>query len=337
MDAKEPAESEEVIFEDLDLIYIFSSDLGAPVEAEDLKELLERFSGRYRRVEGIWIPPEEVRPTPEFIYHKAKGLGIKDADKIDIKELIKNEKFIEEIIRAHATFGAIISEDRKVFSPEYLELGRYARLELIDLNVRIKDRKLSYLNELKCELYLLLHTTGICVLTAWIHLSGNFSTDDLIGIGKELYYAECTIEDPLGNVLEGTLDEFIGGVIIKTLRAAVSFKGKYGSYDAAFDALERGDITDDKIEERLRTPYLSARAVLCIRKHKCNGKCVTAEEAVENHLREIVGISRACEGWRYQRIDDARKGLGENLSPDVNCAMFVTDPVSLFFGFQHTG
>jgi len=47
MNAGEPAGSKEVRFEDLDLIYIFSFDLGAPVEARDLKELLKSLSERY--------------------------------------------------------------------------------------------------------------------------------------------------------------------------------------------------------------------------------------------------------------------------------------------------
>jgi len=58
------------------------------------------------------------------------------------------------------------------------------RLKLIDLNLSVRDPELSYLNELKCELYLLLHSAGVGVLTAWIHLNGNFSTDDLIEIER---------------------------------------------------------------------------------------------------------------------------------------------------------
>ncbi|TDA41683.1 MAG: hypothetical protein DSO07_03265, partial [Thermoproteota archaeon] len=189
------------------------------------------------------------------------------------------------------------------------------------------------LNELKCELYLLLHSAGIGVLTAWIHLNGSFSTDDLIEIEQKLDDAECTIKDPSGDIKEGTLYEFIEQEIIKTLRAAVLFKGEYGSYDAAFDALEKGDITDNKIEEKLRTLSTPVKIVLCIRKHRCSDKCATAEDAVENHLREIAGISGAHIDWRYYREDAARKDLGENLSRDVHYATFVTGGItSLFLG-----
>ena len=43
-------------------------------------------------------------------------------------------------------------------------------------------RSSRYLNKLNCELYLILHTTGIAVVTVWIHMNGNFSTDDVIKI-----------------------------------------------------------------------------------------------------------------------------------------------------------
>jgi hypothetical protein len=333
MDAKEPAESEEVRFEDIDLVYIIPFDLGAPIEAKGLRELLKWFSERYKMVEGIWIPPEEVRPTPEFVYCKAKELGIEDVEKIGIEELMKNEKLKEEIIRAHAMFGAIVSTDKFAFDPEYLKLGRFVRLKLIDLNLSIRDKELSYLNELKCELYLLLHSAGVGVLTAWIHLNGNFSTDDLMKIERELYNAECTIKDPFGNIKEGALRGFVVQNIIKPLHTAVLFKGEYGGYDAAFDALIRGDITDNKIKEKLRTPYFPIREVVCIRKHSCNYRCETAEEAVERHLREMAGISRAYGDWRHYHEGFARKDLGENLSFDVYYAMFVTPRVtSLFLG-----
>jgi hypothetical protein len=332
MDAKEPAESEEVRFEDLDLVYIFSFDLGAPVEAEDLKELLKWFSEGYKMVEGIWIPPKEFWPTPQFVYRKAEELEIEDAEKTGIEELMKNEKLREKIDSAHAIFREIISEDREAFEPEYLELGRYARLKLTDLNVKVKNPELGHLNELKCELYLLLHSAGVGVLTAWIHLNESFSTDELIKIERELYKAESTIEDSFGNIAEGTLHEFIRQSVIKPLCAAILLKEEYGSYGMVFGALKKGDITEDKIKEKLRTPYFSVRAVLCTRKHRCSGKCVTAEDALERHLREIAGIFVLHENWRYYREDAAKKDLGENLSSDADYAIFVAGPTSLFLG-----
>jgi hypothetical protein len=332
MNAKEQAGSEEVRFEDIDLVYIIPFDLGTPVEVKDPEKLLYLLPGIYEIVEGIWIPPGGASPTPRFVYRKAKELKIEDPEKIGVGELMKNKRVMEEIKRVHAMFGAIISADELTFDPEYLKLSRYARLKLIDLSMSIKDKELSYLNELKCELYLLLHSAGVGVLTAWIHLNGNFSTDDLIKIEYELYGAECTIEDPFGNIIEGTLREFILQNIMKPLHAAVLFKDEYGGYDAVFDALKRGDIAGNKIMEKLRVPYFPVSRAVCIRKHSCNYKCKTAEEAVERHLRELVGISGAHGAWRYYREGTARKDLGENLSGDVHYATLVTTGAPLFLG-----
>jgi len=332
MDAKEPAGSEEVRFEDLDLVYITSFDLGAPIEAEDLKKLLKSFSERYKMVEGIWIPPERAELMPQFVYRKANELGIEDPEKISIEGLMKNKGLWEEINRAHAMFRAIVLIDEIVFDPEYLELGRFVRLKLTDLNVSIKDKEV-HLNELKCELYLLLHSAGVAVLTAWIHLNGNFSTDDLIKIERKLYDAECTIKGSFRNiVIRGTLRGFVEQSIMSPLQATVLFKDEYGSYGAVFDALIRGDITGDKINEKLRTPYSPVHRAVCIRKHTCNYKCKTAEEAIERHLRELAGVFGVHGAWRYYREDTPKKVLGENLSPDVDYAIFVAGPTSLFLG-----
>jgi hypothetical protein len=229
-------------------------------------------------------------------------------------------------------FREIFSADKSAFNLEYLRLGRFVRLKLIDLNVSIRDKELDYLNELKCELYLLLHSAGIAVSTVWIHLNGNFSTDDLIKIEEKLYDAKCTIKDPFGNIVEGTLYEFINQVIIMPLRAAVLFKGKYGSYDAALDVLKRGDIAVYEIREKFRMPYSRIQPVVCIRKHRCHDGCMTAEDAIKRHSREVYGILTWSKTWRHARMDVIKRGLGSNLSSDANYAMFVATSTSLFMG-----
>ncbi|TDA41306.1 MAG: hypothetical protein DSO07_05350 [Thermoproteota archaeon] len=60
MNAGEPAGSEEIRFEDLDLVLIISFDLGAPIEVKDPIELLDLLSGIFEMVEGIWIPLREL-------------------------------------------------------------------------------------------------------------------------------------------------------------------------------------------------------------------------------------------------------------------------------------
>jgi hypothetical protein len=327
---RKPAKStEKVRFEDLDIVYVIPFDLGAPVKAKDLGEW---FSKR-KLVEGVWIPPSDgYEPTSEFIYRKAKELGIKNAEKISAEELMKNKKLEEEINREHTMFKGIISKDILSCNPVYLKSNRYVRLKLTDLHVSIKDKELRYLEELKCELYLLLHNAGVGVLTAWIHLDGGFSTDDVIEIERKLDNAKCMIKLPFGKTEEGTLREFIDMNVISPLQAAIAFSSEYKGFDAAYNAWKEGNISDDRLKKKLRLPYSIIYTVVCIRGHKCQDGCVTAEDAVERHLREIVGILTRYENWRYYRMDSAKKDLGENLSSDVDYAMFVTIGTSLFMG-----
>jgi hypothetical protein len=327
---KKPAENtEEIRFEDLDLVYVFSFDLGAPVKAKDLGE----WFSRSKLVEGIWIPPSEYRPAPEFVRRKAKELEIKNAEKISEEELIKNEKLMEEINRAHAMFLSILSEDCKVCDPEYLELGRYVRLKLTDLNLRIEDPEFSYLNGLRCELYLLLHDAGVGIVTVWIHLNSYLSTDDLIKIENKLDEAKCIIEDSFGSTSNAkSLDEFIFQNIIDPLRTAATFSSEYGGFDAAVNALRRGDITTDKLKKKLRSFYRTIFSFVCIRKHRCQDGCITAEDAVERHSREIYGILMNYENWKYAQTDAIKEVIKNNLSSCVDYVIFVATEASLFIG-----
>jgi hypothetical protein len=317
----------EIRFEDLDLTYAISFDLGGPVEIQDLVEWLSS----KKLVEGIWIPPsDEYEPAPELIRRKARELGIKDVDRISVEELMKDGKLKEEIDRALAMFQQIISMNRFACHSEYLELGRYARLKLADLKLTVEDPEFSYLGELRCELYLLLHRTGIGVVTAWIHLSSDLSTDNVIEIEKKLYNTKCIVEGPFGEI-KSTLGEFIDH-IIRPLQSAVVFSSEYGGFDKAADACIEGHITTDKLEEKLRFPYTYIYEVVCIRKYRCQDGCMTAEDAVERHLKEIAGILMQHGRWRYCRMDAAKEDLRKNLSIDVDHAMFMTIGISLFIG-----
>jgi hypothetical protein len=327
---EEPTGSaEEIRFEDLDLVYVISFDLGAPVKAKDLGEW---FSSEYKLVEGIWIPPsDKYEPALEFLLRKARELGIKDVEKIKVEELKKNKELGEEIDRALVMFRKIISEDHEACLPEYLELGRYARLKLIDLDVRIEDPEFR-INKLKYELYLVLHDAGIGILTAWIHLNGDLSTDDVIEIEEKLHETKCTIKDPSGDIKGMTLREFIIQDIITPLQVAATFGSKYGGFDAAINALKKGNITPDELKKTLRFPYSTIYRVVCIRKHRCQDGCITAEDAVERHSREIYGILMRYEGWKSSRMDFVKEELGSNLSYDVYYAILVTTGAALFMG-----
>uniref|UniRef100_A0A7C1CGR3 Uncharacterized protein n=1 Tax=Thermofilum adornatum TaxID=1365176 RepID=A0A7C1CGR3_9CREN len=277
MGAEKPAESRDVRFEDLDLIYIIPFDLGAPVD-EDLKETIQRVSERCEMVEEYWIFSEET------------SAGLKSP-----------------------IFQMIIKEDKSRLDIDYLKRKRYARLKLSSFYLRTEDQGLN-LQQLECEPYLLLHKSGIGVLTIWIHLYGGFTADELIDIKKKLFDAKSKIKYFAGDASEETLREFVDHKIMPSLRNAVLLSEKA------------------RVQPDLRTRYAGLWRVICIRKHSCNDRCSTAEDAIKRHLRELAGIAMRDKGWRDYREEAARDILGENLSYSKDYAMFVTNNVSLFLG-----
>jgi len=307
--------TEEIRFEDLDLIYMLSYDLGGPIEK--VEDLEKQFSSKYKLTEAIWTPSSGEREfTLEFARRKAKELGIKDAENASAKKLKANERLMEELNKAIAMFRLIVSKNYEACGVQYLKLGRYVRLKLIDLNLRIEDPEFKIKDldkELKCELYMLLHNTGVAVVTVWVHLNGDLSVDDVIEIEKkDLYEAKCTIKSPLGEEFkETTLDDFIYQKIITPLR--------------------------DEIE-KLRSPYSSywVQSVICIRKYRCQDGCMTAEDVVEKHPREIYGILKMYVDWRSCRTNIIKEEL-KNLFSSTDYAFFVANmlmanEVPLFIG-----
>jgi len=207
---------------------------------------------------------------------------------------------------------------------------RLAMLKLIDLNMTITDPRFSYLRELGCNLYLILHAAGIAVVTVWIHLSADLSTDDVIKIEENLYNASCIIKGPFGEI-EERLDNFIDG-IIRPLQFVVVFGREYGSFDKVADALTKDHIIASKIEEKLRSSDSHIYRVVCIINHRCQDGCMTAEDVVKGHLKEMAGILTLYGNWRHYRMDTAKEILGENLSRDASYAIFMTTDASLFIG-----
>jgi len=325
---KIPETTEEIRFEDLDLIYMFSHDLGRPIgKIEDLKieDLEKHFSSQTKLTEAIWTPSSDKREfTSEFKSRKLKELGIKDAENDIEKELEADERLYNELYKATAMFRLIVSKNYEASNPEYLESGRYLRLKLIDLNFRIEDPEFNIRGlgkELRCELYMLLHITRVAVVTVWIHLNGDLSVEDIIEIKeKKLYKAKGTIKTSLGEEFkETTLDDFINDEVITPLRSE----------------LMRSELKKHSFSP-LYHEYYEVEEVICIKKYRCQDGCITAEDVVEKHPREIYGIFKTYRDWRSSRTNIIKEEL-KNLSTSVDYAIFVAntlmaDEVHLFIG-----
>jgi hypothetical protein len=343
---------EGLIIEDVDLVFVIAFDLGDKVNA---KELGEAFAKSYAGVEAIWHPSEEGVPTSDVaVYIAAKKLGLIDS-KMTLEEFIDsglnnqlkdNIRVREEVNRLHALFRSMIAKDSAALDPEYLKLGRYTRFKLAELEAEVvepdkveaDDRKTQgrireMVRGFRIEPYLLIHNAGIGVVTVWINLKGNFTTDDIIALEERLKKVKLNLKDALGIQQESiTLDEFVDGEIANLLQAAVLFKDRYGDYIKVFEALHKGEIETDKIGERLRDEYTTTLVIVGVREVKCNDGCFTAEDVVKNHVKEVAGILTRIKRWRDYRIDVAEERLGRNLDPLEPRAMYLTIGASLFLG-----
>ncbi|MFZ8858392.1 MAG: hypothetical protein ACO2O1_09190 [Candidatus Caldarchaeales archaeon] len=347
---------EGLIIEDVDLVFVIAFDLGDKVNA---KELGEAFAKSYAGVKAIWHPSEEGVPTSDVaVYIAAKKLGLIDS-KMTLEEFIDsglynqlkdNIRVRDEVNSLHALFWSMIAKDSAALDPEYLKLGRYTRFKLAELEAEVVEpdkveadyrmtqgRIREMVRGFRIEPYLLIHNAGIGVVTVWINLKGNFTTDDIITLEERLVEVKLNLKDALGIQQESiTLDEFVSRMIARRLQAAVLFKDRYGDYIKVFEALYKGEIEMDKIRERLRErlrdEYPTRHVIVGVREVKCNDGCFTAEDVVKRHVKEVAGILTRLKGWRDYRIEVAEEDLGRNLASLKPSAMYLTIGASLFLG-----
>jgi hypothetical protein len=348
---------EGLIIGDVNLLFVITFDLGAKVV--NVHELVEAFTNSYS-VEAYWHPPMEPYPTPVAIYIAAKKLGMIDS-KTTLREFIdmglvnkhaENGRVREEIDRLHKLFKNMITHDRNALDLDYLELGRYARLKLVtvraevvepdvvEADIRETQRRMREMVEcFEIEPYLLIHNAGIGLVTAWIKLKGNFTSNDIITLEKHLdqvklyIYVKDSIRDR-NDTSPITLREFIDNEITIPLRIAVLGNDRFGEYKKVFEALG-SEIREDEVKEmsnRLRVKSRTEYIIVGVREVKCGHSCFTAGDIVKRHVKEVAGILSKVEEWGELRIDVAEELLGRNLSPYEPFAVYLTTGASLFLG-----
>jgi len=335
------ASEEGLTIKDVDLVFIFAFDLGDKVDA---KKLGEAFAKHYPLVEVVWHPPKEPGYTSVAIYIAAKKLGLIDGE-ITVNKLANDESVIEGIIRFHPLFLGMIISDRIALDPDYLELGRYTRFKLVELEAEVvepdkveaddretQERIREMVRGFRIEPYLLIHNAGIGIVTAWINLKGNFTTDDIITLKDQLDKIKLNVKHTFGILYAITLRRFVEVAIATPLRAAVLFKDRYGDFERVFEALGRDEIGTNKIMEGLKIKSTTEHVIVGVREVKCNDGCFTAVNVVKNHVKEVAGILARNMRWRDYRIDKAEEDLGRNLSSLETFAMYLTIGASLFLG-----
>jgi len=383
--------NEELIIKDFDLIYVIAFNIGTRINIMDLwleyAKASQDFNDALLNVKAFWYPPlgipiplskiEEGKPS-KLPSHLKKLLRdktflnyINKAVEETKNELIK--EFIERLKREAPLFMELCDVDRIALDPEYLKLGRYIRLKLADFEAEIADSRFKNLEtrvgRFRVEPYLLIHGTGVGVMTLWINMKGEFTIDDVIKLSKYLINnINLRIRDPFGNQREGTLSGFINVTIIIPLQIIALFKGHDeiiksliktlkiivfendgASKGSKINEILRELLRSKKskrvmrrffndpykfIEENLRTSYASLHAIIGIREPECGDGCLTAEDVAKRHMREIAGILAGNEYWRSYTAETAKEYLEENLSSSKSYVIYLTRFVTLFLGSQ---
>ena len=388
--------NEELIIKDFDLIYVISFDIGARINIMDLwleyAKASQDFNNALLNVKAFWYPPlgipiplsniKEVKPSKlspylkRLLRDKAFLNYINKAVEETENELIK--EFIERLKRLKREvplFMELYGVDSTVLNPEYLELGRYIRLKLADFEAEVNDSRFKDLGakvgRFRVEPYLLIHETGVGVVTLWINMKGEFTVDDVIKLSKYLINnINLHVTDPLGNQQESTLLDFIEAVIITPLQIMTLFKG-YNEIvrsliralkvmifekdetlrESKVDEILRESLKSKKlkkeskkvlreinndprkfIEENLRTSYALSHIIIGIREPECGNGCLTAEDIARRYTREIAGILTGKEEWRDITDRAAKEDLGKNLSSSKSYVIYLTRFATLFLG-----
>jgi hypothetical protein len=260
---------------DVDLVFISAFDLGAKVNP---RKLGEEFANEYPMVKARWHPPEK----PRFTLHP--------------------------LFLNHALFLNMINSDIKVLDPLFLEQSRYARFRLAEHEAEVVNPDIGKIvKKFKIEPYLLIHSAGIGVITAWINLKGSFTIDDIITFKNRLHEIELNIKDVFGNQYKSvTLGVFIDLSIAAPLRRMA------------------------KGWKELRDAIITSHVIVGVKEVKCGDRCFTAEDILKRHAKEVVGILTGAEDWREFRSEATKENLGKNLSYFEHSAMYLTIGASLF-------
>jgi hypothetical protein len=352
---------EELIFEDVELVFISAFDLGDKVEVDAFVEALATNYPPLPLIVVYWVPPKEPSLTSVAYYLAARNQGLID-NKMTLSEFINRgftdllvrDEIKRELDKRRLFFDAIIENDKDVVDPEYFKLSRYARLKLIELEAEVvKPDEVEHDNreiqkyirekvrEFKIEPYCIVHSAGVGVLTAWINLKGEFTTDDIIRFENHLYEIKLNIKDEFGNQYKlVTLRDFIEGGIAIWFQTAILSKNIYGNYNKVYEKVFEAISSDDKmikelaeiLFKQLRVTFTTWNVVVGIRKIKCSDGCIAAEHVIKSHVKEIVGILSRSVRWRNIRVDAALKDLKMNLSIYEPFAMYLSVGSSLFLG-----
>ena len=302
-----------VRFTDVYVIYLIGFDLGKPIES---KAFAEWFANSFKIVE-MWWAPHLTEPT--------------------LSRYLKERRNLAKQVRYRKAFEELIKQDRTLIGLPYLERERYARLKLIELMVHVKDNRFKFLHKcgLECIPYLLVHNSGVAIITLWLHVTcieGGLTTDEIIMMEKELYDARCSITAsyPIGESIE---NEFLkrrnslrelAESLMRILQGSIMYSEK--SFEESFRIFREKLRKDEEatlkdLYGKLRRTLYRPTVVTGIAEHVCECQCKTAFDALKYHRIELSGILNSTEGWRLLN----KEAIDKSLNTDNNLSYFTDD------------
>jgi hypothetical protein len=257
---------------------IYTVDLQKPLDLEKISKNIEKEMNRgttTSQYSAAFIPWKEIILFNDIDNKEEEKTALRkldfevlrdyvkkimDSDKVDVKERIYAYRFIEK----HKLFITAIGSQKISLDPHYINSRKFIRIKLSN-NIRIQFLEpLGWLKELTAEVNLLIHKSGIVIVTLYIQpLSEKIlNTEQIIEIERRLQDEKIKINN---NPNPEKLEEFL----LNKLK----------------------DIFRNDLKKIKNNPYLiGPRYVICIR--------ATTLLTFKRVKLEIYGILNGMRGWR---------------------------------------
>jgi hypothetical protein len=262
-----------------------------PILLLDLRKVSENLLRQIKKVDSkfAFIPWKKKLLIKKVEYKNFENI------KRDVKEKKLDEKY--------KLFIVAIGSEKISFDPRYLTAEKFVRIKLPDIGIQFTSEPLNQLGKMNVEVHLLIHKTGIIIVTLYIPLSEKtLNTYEIIEIERRLPEEKVKIND--GN------EKGLGEYLLDKLENLFLTELKDVSISVAVRKLKKRGYLEKEV-----------RYAVCIRKSKYG--IIPYEE--------LYGIVNTMRGW--YTLDKSRIEF-EELYKRRDFYIFVGNVGYLFFGFD---
>ena len=303
---------------DLDLVWLFSFDLGGPCRPEAVARRLAQ--------QGLAL---------DMLRFDEKGLP-SFASLTEKKPEDKATGTPDPLEAPRARMLEIMgSEDLGLFYEEYRRSHSYVRLRLVGFNATFPALESRIPTPIHGEVYALIHQTGFATMSFWLPIrQSSLNLADLISLeqsremmldvaiwrGLAEHYAKVSVS--MSKILKDRLDKSSPRVSVVT--NVETLRNMY-----AFLIVTQGLIGEvssiEELERKLRYYPISAYPVMMIRNIGGNN----LEKFVNDHKFELHGILTKEEHWDWVNGKCVDEALHDNLAWRPDWAVYINSGASL--------